>query len=171
MSDSFQVVSGKVVISDPCYELDDSLNVVVEKVKIGTWIAQRKMLDKHIVREIVLQCGFPTVQKEVYLPQNFCIDSGQVSVFDAAHYRKDNDVTWMPEFDAIGIDGREEGIKWYNAVSDLTLKDDGHGYLMFGFCSDNGVGDIDYQVKLGYDKHGQVVQITIRFRSEEDGER
>ena len=39
MDDTFEVKSGKMVLSDPCYELGTWCQGVIDNVKNGTWIA------------------------------------------------------------------------------------------------------------------------------------
>lgn len=110
---SFEVVSGKIIMSDPCYDLheNESINKII-KVLNGTW-------DAYIVKpygainKLFIHHNSISL-KDIYLEldydcNKFPVDSGQFGFFDLDNF-KNNDNT-MDHKLATFID-QEEG-KWY----------------------------------------------------------
>ena len=91
MKDTFEITSGSIVISDPCYKNPSN---ELDNCKSGRYKFWANKDEKGYIKEI----GFINVEceyslefyeylKEIKIP----VDSGQVGVFDRTFYR-DNDV-------------------------------------------------------------------------------
>jgi hypothetical protein len=189
MSKVFNVTSGKMVCSDPCYEIPTWCQGVIENVKNGKWAAgvatsdegsghervshlwvynlEAAIKDSTIVREIESYRGHG-------LPFSGCVDSGQFGFFDFAHYRNDESAKELKKHDFGENYDRESGDEWYRAACELTLGDESWGILPFGAVSSSGYGDGFYMVKGIKDDNGEYVAFCVEYigqdEDDEDGD-
>ena len=159
----FQVKSGKLIITDPCYDKEPG-NIV--KATNGEWVASIKTKDfgDWGVRVVSL-----TAEVKYYIPNSIFlrsldvgVDSGQAGIFDAAAY---------PE----GSTGEFRDLSsFYGQACQLTNSDndDRANYLgEIGFVSSTGFGDGCYNADVyGDPKTRAADKIVITFIDKEESE-
>ena len=179
----FEVVSGKMVLSDPCYELGTWCQGIVDNVKNGTWLADvdQKDMDDWGVRVASLfivnkqalekdpNISFEVVGQE---PMNFegGVDSGQFGFFDKDFYRNDELAKDLDKENFGENYDMQSGDTWYRACSKLTLGNDQWGVLPNGVVSSSGFGDGSYDVFGLKDDSGEYVAFAVVFIYEGDEE-
>lgn len=178
MSRIFNVTSGKMVCSDPCYSTDTWCMGVIENVKNGKWEAGIEMSDEGSWGDRVAYLWVfnldavienPSIKHDVEtfnghpLPFSFGVDSGQFGFFDFAHYRNDESVKDLPKYEFGDNFDREAGDEWYRAVCNLTLGVESFGVLPFGAVSSSGYGDGSYEVRGVKDNNGEYVGFCVEF--------
>ncbi len=184
MSKIFNVTSGKMVCSDPCYDLGTWCQGVIDNVKNGKWeadIANSNEGDwgdriSHLwVFNVEAVINNPSIKREIEtfkghtLPFSFGVDSGQFGFFDHANYRNDESAKDLKKFNFEGDFDREgEGDKWYRACADLTLGEDSWGVIPFGAVSSSGFGDGSYEVRGIKDSNGEYVAFCVEYIGQEE---
>jgi len=164
----FQIESGKVFVSDPCYDLDTWCAKVVENVKNGTWLAKVETMQTWGERVSKLVCyhqsiGYPERLLFEKVEADIGVDSGQAGIFDLNHFKKDSDVDGLPR-ESKEIIRKEE--PWYSYCCDRTLSKMA-GVIPFGVVSSSGLGDGSYNLEVA--KRGdEVVGMQVTFLEEED---
>lgn len=158
----FNVVSGSVEVTDPCYQPGDG--IVVENVKNGEYIVFTHIVDKGrwggrnaqlyaLNNQYVLdnEISKYVLEQLDWEPQAeyFGVDSGQGGIFDTGHYPGGDDE------------------QFYDRCCDITLGGLGAGSLEFGAVSRSGFGDGGYDFELLYENN-IVVGIKIIFINESD---
>jgi len=177
----FEINSGAMVCSDPCYTTDVWCMQTVKNVKNGTWIAEVETVEpsgwgerigalRVFHSDYYLGTDKNVVQEE--LAGTFGVDSGQFGFFDADGYRKDESVREIPKYDFGADYDREEGDEWYRACAKITLSGDSWGTLPKGVVSSSGLGDGSYSVTATKNADGEYVAFEVVFidMSEEDEE-
>jgi hypothetical protein len=180
MQKEFEVISGVLVCSDPCYIHPDLGGVwcqgIVDNVKNGTWIAEVIETDEGDWGKRIALLGIK--HKDVDEPDanvdimNFAggVDSGQFGFFDKDFYRND-ELTKDLDKENFGENyDTQEGDTWYRACSKLTLGNDQWGVLPNGVVSSSGFGDGSYDVYGAKDGSGEYVYFSVIFIHEEDEE-
>ena len=171
----FEITSGSLVCSDPCYTTDIWCMGTVNNVKKGTWSAE-------VDERTVGAWGKRITQLRVYhtnssvetmsskweeLPGTFGVDSGQFGFFDAEHYRKADSVKEQTKYDFGGdylTDGNDrDGDEWYHACCHLTLGPDSWGTIPNGAVSSSGYGDGSYDVYGLKNADGEYIAFTVVF--------
>ena len=143
----FQVTSGEVYITDPCYEEPE--NVV--PAQNGTWkvyceVTEEPVWGGHRVTRLVAEhTTISDINNISHLSSG--VDSGQCGVFDAGSYP---------------LTSHSDRSKWYDEICKLTLKEPYYGVYSNGVCSSSGMGDGDYPVTIS-DYNGKAVKIEIDF--------
>jgi|LauGreDrversion4_2_1035121.scaffolds.fasta_scaffold12689_4 hypothetical protein len=153
----FQVTSGAMVCSDPCYTTDVWCMEIVKNVKNGTWLAHSNI-------ETVGDWGQRNIDLTVHhadhkidesaweeISGSFGVDSGQFGFFDSDGYRKADSVKGVPLYDFGGDfltdDNDRDGDIWYRACCKITLdKPESWGVIPNGAVSSSGFGDGSYAV-------------------------
>jgi Protein of unknown function (DUF4241) len=166
---SFEVTSGKLRVTDPCYDKDVSCTGVLD-VPNGTW-------DAYVTRENQGAWGNRVTEIFVSLrdkaPWNTWkltdidvgVDSGQAGFFDDAQFPDGN--TW-------GDNPVKEA--FYDKICNLTCDmartgaDKFGGVVKFGAVSSSGYGDGGYNCYTQTDRDGNIVAAKIVFISDEDEE-
>ena len=182
MTQKFEITSGSLVCSDPCYTTDVWCMSTVNNVRKGTWLA-----DSNI--ETVGSWGERNVDLTVHhsgikinesdweeISGSFGVDSGQFGFFDRDHYRKAASVKDMPKYDFGGdylTDNRDrDGDIWYHACCKITLDNpESWGALPNGVVSSSGFGDGSYTVYGIKDTHSpnhEYVAFRVVFIEAED---
>ncbi|WP_136608705.1 DUF4241 domain-containing protein [Paenibacillus dokdonensis] len=162
---NFEVNSGQLVVSDPCYELNTTSIImgVLDNVLNGTWIGQAEKVE---VREWGEACSkltayhYSVAEQESYLEWVKCpfivgVDSGQAGIFDMSKYR-------IPDANAPkGSTGTDN--EWYDSCCDITESGEEAGVMDGGVVSRTGMGDGTYGVYMTTNDQNQVVGVKIVF--------
>ncbi|MDR0268860.1 DUF4241 domain-containing protein [Paenibacillus sp.] len=166
----FEITSGKVVVSDPCYELRDTIIMgVLDNVLNGTWNAQ---VYKTEVRDWGETCSkliashstFAERQDELsWIKGDFIVgvDSGQAGIFDVNHYRLPDPVVQEMEPNTTDSD-------WYYACCDITESEEEAGVLDGGVVSHTGLGDGAYAAYYAANDQNQIIGVKIIFIKDAD---
>ena len=181
--EKFEITSGKMVISDPCYTLDTWCQGVVDRVKNGTWVADAEKVQSWGERVSILFAINEQALKEnpnikdillngdaKELPFTFGVDSGQLGFFDHEHYRNDESAKDLPKFDFGGDFDVQDGDIWYRAVCDLTLGGEQWGVLPFGVVSSSGFGDGSYPVFAVTNEYDEYIGFMAIFIADDEEE-
>lgn len=177
MKKSFEVMSGTLVCSDPCYEIPTWCQGIVENVKKGKWNAQieRMNLGDWGERISVLMVSHesnpnPTFDFDEHLPFTAGVDSGQFGFFDKDFYRNDESAKDLPKYNFSNDFDRESGDVWYRACAQLTLGDERWGVLPNGVVSSSGIGDGSYDVFAETNPEGEVIALCVVYLWEDEEE-
>ena len=183
MFKQFEVTSGKLVCSDPCYSIPTWCQGIVENVKNGVWVTDidkkdmgdwgERIASLFVVNKEALDKN-PNIAWEVFSeePLNFAggVDSGQFGFFDFAHYRNDESAKELKKYHFSDDYDKEAGDEWYRACCDLTLGSEQWGVLPNGVVSSSGFGDGSYDV-FGYkDAYGEYVAFAVVFIYDDEGD-
>lgn len=157
---SFDVRSGELIVSDPCYSLDTWCQGKLGNVRNGEWRAAvvkgKTDWGNHCWAVLAVHKDFPL--KTTAFPEltdiHVGVDSGQAGIFDAAEYHGGED--------DYGDDG------WYDLACKQTLDTKlGAGVLKGGVVSSSGFGDGGYECHVARDGE-QIVGVKITFIVPED---
>lgn len=162
---TFEIISGKMVCSDPCYEFSTWCQGVIDSVKNGTWVAKTTMVDNRIASLSVSHSTASGLESGDVLPFDFGVDSGQFGFFDHISYRNDESAKDLPKY-VFGDDDKDE---WYRACCYLTLDEKQWGVLPHGAVASSGYGDGSYKVVGAKNSDGEYVAFTIIFIEERGG--
>lgn len=141
----FQVKSGTVACSDPCYGSPD----VKVPAKNGEWVAHVETSDegswgRRVSKILVHHVEFSPVGNRYQTESHtISVDSGQAGVFDGEIF-----------------DGDDED--FYEKCCKATLGKKGYGYIPMGFVSSSGYGDGGYECVV-YKKNGLAVGVEVTF--------
>ena len=170
--DKFEIVSGTLVCSDPCYSIPTWCQGIVENVKKGTWVADVEEVNSwgdriaelriHHVDSHFLSGRFEE------MPFDAGVDSGQFGFFDKDFYRNDEKAKELKKHNFGDGYDTEEGDEWYRACCDLTLGSEQWGVLPNGVVSSSGYGDGSYRVYGQKNKDGEYVAFEVVFITAED---
>lgn len=172
---TFEVVSGQVMVSDPCYELNTWCQTKLDNVAIGTWTSFITKYDDGEwgirVSNLVAYLGDtePTEEEwKLVEGAHIGVDSGQAGIFDATVYRNNDSA---PDTSFLSHSRQEEeGEKWYSHMCDLTLgTGDQAGVTTGGVVSSSGYGDGGYSL-YSIIKDDKIVALKIVFIGDEDEE-
>ena len=162
----FDVVSGAVRVTDPCYDPDVWCSGSVPAVN-GRWVAkveryEDRMWGDRIARLVVEHVDFIGAAQYEKLGFEVGVDSGQAGVFDLSHYQ-DHDV-------ALENPLKEPLLPedpWYSMCCAVTLSKASAGVVPFGAVSTSGYGDGGYD---GYAVFvdGKAVSVMIIFLLDEE---
>jgi len=159
----------EVYVTDPGYSVPTWCQIKLTNVLPGEWI----------VSMIYDEKGGSNRNAELYLVHkdyqgknllydwdwfgDFCVDSGQAGVFDAASYRNDAYAAGIttPELDFV-YEYFQEGDAWYEKMCKFTLANDGWGTYAAGAVSSSGYGDGEYPL-YGAEVDGKVVALQLVF--------
>jgi len=122
---SFEVISGTIVASDPCYEIPTWCQGLIENCKKGKWNAEIVKSDEddwgvRSAELIVCKDGEKGLTFDNWKMQDFeaGVDSGTFGFYDIDHYRDDSIVTddMFEMNDVISVPdlNKEDGIREYH---------------------------------------------------------
>ena len=179
MENTFEVVSGAIVCSDPCYEIPTWCQGIVDNVKNGTWIAEIVRSDEGDWGERIALLSIK--HKDIAQPENNVdimdfvggVDSGQFGFFDKDFYRNDEKAKDLPKYSFSGDFDKEVGDQWYRACCALTLGEENWGVMPNGVVSSSGYGDGSYSVYGAKDGSGEYVYFCVIFieaENEDEGD-
>jgi hypothetical protein len=177
MENNFEVKSGVMVCSDPCYSLDTWCMGIVENVKNGTWLASIETSDEGdwgviIATLEVRHNDFKDTNLKFVdeLPFTGGVDSGQFGFFDKEFYRNDESAKDLPKYGFSSDFDKESGDIWYRACCDLTLGKERWGVLPNGVVSSSGYGDGSYGVFGEKNAEGEYVAFKVVFIWGDEGD-
>ena len=153
----FNIQSGSMIISDPCYTPDTWCMGKVENVSNGLWMADVDIdtrsgrIASIICYNNAAQIRNPNITSLVYkapeMPFVVGVDSGQAGFFDAKFYRDDESIGSAKTWD--DYERTESGDKFYSACCYATLDEaktgERFGTIPFGAVSSSGWGDGSYK--------------------------
>jgi hypothetical protein len=187
LSKDFEVTSGKVRVTDPCYDTDTWCSAEVADIKNGNWKAWAVKSDEgdwgvrcaelrvwhsdhsmnevfgDITRKVKGDRVHETISggmRQEQINADIGVDSGQAGVFDSKFFKDDKSI------EGVERTGREPicvDEPWYSMCCDRTLGDEQWGTIPYGAVSSSGYGDGSYTAYKAYNKEGQVVGIRIVF--------
>jgi hypothetical protein len=178
--EKFEVVSGKMILSDPCYTLGTWCQGVVENVKNGEWIGIAETTNQGSWGDrisMLLSMNVDAMEKNPNLEQELItsgeplpfdggVDSGQFGHFDFDNYRKDElAINLVKAFE--DDYSTEVGDEWYRACCEITIHRN-FGVMPFGIVSSSGFGDGAYTTYGIKDDSGQYVGFMTIFIDDED---
>jgi hypothetical protein len=143
---SFELPSGRLVISDPCYRKlgSDGLGALVE-ARPGTWRVSYAATES---APGALQAvhGFvaPEVLRWVETPAALAVDSAQMGVVDERFYKPDNQ-------------------RWYDRCCELTCTPPHAGTFPAGAVTATYYGDGDYPLLLARGADDRVLGVRVLF--------
>lgn len=156
---SFQLKSGRMLVTDPCYSTsDDVLEVLPGKWKAaiqisheGDWgIRVKELYAYHPKASNLAEAEFRTLEGA---PFEVGVDSGQAGFFDLNKYPNgSSDADFYDEICNLETDGVHGGV------------------VKFGAMSSTGFGDGGYRCST-YSKDGKIVAVKITFIEDDDHER
>ena len=92
----FNITSGEMMVTDPCYEKGTWCQAELEQVKLGQWFGSVAYSDEQRVAQLMVwhesatvtdpSSDFPSCDE---FAAGIGVDSGQASFFDSAHYPDD----------------------------------------------------------------------------------
>jgi hypothetical protein len=153
-------LGGKVIVSDPCYEVPTWCQEVIKNVRPGMYDTEVDYKEsdgwgKRVHTLTVLHENIKSPNWEHY--GSVGVDSGQMGVFCMTSYRNDDiasDLPWLTEKgDPFGDHPfrpiKEEGEQWYVKMCDRTLTTkEGWGTYDTGVVSSSGYGDGSYELQV-----------------------
>lgn len=155
-------LNNKVVVSDPCYDLDAWYQGILEGVLPGMYNCEAKMVNDQFwgTRVASLEVCHKDYQKPKYeiTPLPIGVDSGQAGVFDYEYYAKYHTNT---------LENVTINDQWYDDVCDITLAPQQCGTIEDkGFVSSSGFGDGAYPCYVAKNNNGEIIAIHIDFIEE-----
>lgn len=162
----FTIETGKVCVSDPCYDKGTWCAGEIENIKSGIWqtvafeieegewgnsISKLLAYHKDSVSDYEHLNDFTKIECDFSVG----VDSGQAGIFDAKYYQ-----------DSEQFKGKEAkrdfGSIFYNHCCDITL-DNRVGVIPFGCVSVSGYGDGVYTATKYVDENDSVIAVEIEF--------
>ena len=184
----FEIVSGEVRVTDPCYDETTWCSAEVSNVKNGIWNAWAKKSDEKgsegrcadlfvwhtdyqkdkvfgIIERIKKgEEEFDRIKGgmgQIRIPAEIGVDSGQAGVFDSKFFKDDKVAKGVERIytkEAICVDE-----PWYSLCCDRTLNDEGWGVIPYGAVSSSGWGDGGYTAYKCLNASKEVIGIRIVF--------
>jgi len=172
----FEVVSGKVRVTDPCYDEETWCAGTVDKVRNGIWAAEVTTSKYERVSTLLAHFGGYKPKSGAWISQAYQVgvDSGQAGLFDEKNYRKSNAedeakiTSHWAEFLKKEKKSSDPQPAFYAVCCSLTCGDDNGassfgGVLKHGCVSSSGWGDGCYAAFVQRDSEGKAVAIKIKF--------
>lgn len=166
---TFTVGSGKLVVSDPCYQVDneEDLQIILSNVKNGKWTATISYTPEEVVKNVFVFYGEKKPSGKWYVCDKLIgVDSAQAGIFDIKVFGRDDAIQYEVK-NVHDIEISEVGLKYYVACSDMVASDAQGGVIPGGAVSMSGYGDGMYEVKVKYNISKEVVGVMIDFGDEE----
>lgn len=156
MKENQILLSGEVIVSDPCYEVPTWCQEIIRNVRPGVYDTEAEISDEgdwgqRVKSLTVLHESIKSPVWEFY-SNNIGVDSGQAGVFCMTSYRNDDivgNLPWLTEKgDPFGDHpfrpSKESGEGWYVKMCDRTLREEQWGTYDTGVVSSSGYGDGQY---------------------------
>lgn len=150
----FTIKSGRVNLSDPCYDADTWCGAYSIPAINGQWNVDLKYSCGRVAYWSAWVSNKPKSVKTESI--DFGVDSGQFGIFDSSIYDPDG--------------------KFYGRCCDITLARDQSGSVIddneesLGFVSSSGYGDGKYEGTLYFSKQNELIGFEIAFIEEEEEE-
>lgn len=168
----FNISTGKVVVSDPIYEIGTWCQAVLENVKNGTWNATIEQSNEGDwgMRNAVLTALHETAvdfEESDWIPSDAQIgaDSAQAGIYDFDFFG--NDDKTGPIQNKFGFPVLKKGDKFKFANLDMTDGEECAGVFEFGVVSRSGFGDGVYLLETLADEKETIIGIRIVFIDDE----
>ncbi|EJW19339.1 hypothetical protein PAV_1c03130 [Paenibacillus alvei DSM 29] len=162
----FEVTTGKLVVSDPCYDLNENTIImgVLDNALNGTWdayVSKTEVQDWGEACAKLIACHSSVADKLEaieWVKGNFIVgvDSGQAGIFDVSKFR-------IPDADAEGNESDNADSDWYFACCDITESNEDAGVLDGGVVSRTGFGDGAYAAYYAVNGQNQIMGVKIIF--------
>jgi len=159
---SFKILSSKVIISDPCYDIGSIGMIEKKNIKKGDWVAYKGLVEgeSKIISDLyAVHKDFLTTyinwEYDLEDIRYIYVDSGQAGIFDISHFKDSSVVNEKADFIP------EE--PWYSMCANRTLRKERAGVIPYGVVAASGFGDGIYDVYFGYDNKANIVSINICF--------
>ena len=176
MKTEFIITSGRMVISDPSYELNELKNTTIENVKNGKWdsVVIHSDDNKHIESLIIINYKGVREDESMFnelnyifedenqLQRLFSVDSGQFGFFDLEGYRNNKKCQKIKRHSKVIIKPEDA---FYSICCDRVSSTEGWGTLPFGVVSSSGCGDGLYEVFALKNKQGEYCVFGVDFRN------
>jgi Protein of unknown function (DUF4241) len=173
---TFEVTSGELVISDPCYEVPTWCAGTV-KAKNGTWGVDYQTDDMGDRITEIWAYSLDAAVNRPHIPDELPqapplpfingVDSGQLGYFDRNHYRNNDSARELAKHDfGEGYD-REPGDEWYRAACAITLSSESFGVMPHGVVSSSGWGDGSYNTQGIFNEDGECIGLRTVFIEED----
>lgn len=172
IAETFTITSGKIIVSDPCYQLNSGSQCIIENVQTGMWrqhLFGTRMFGGYVTtHQICCAEGF------YYDPRfsgweecgEITVDSGQAGMFDLDSFR---DPSCFQGYQYKHLPIRPDDV-WYSCVTDQTTGPENGGTVPFGCVSVSGFGDGRYLCSMvRQSKLKKVVAIKLEY-VESEGE-
>ena len=166
---TFTVGSGRLVVSDPCYPVDneEDLQIILSNVKNGKWTATISYTPDEVVKNVFVFYGEKKPSGKWHVCDKLIgVDSAQAGIFDFKTFGMDDAIQFVVKND-YDIEIDEVGLKYFAACSDMVASDAQGGVVPGGAVSMSGYGDGMYEVKVKYNISKEVVGVMIDFGDEE----
>ncbi len=171
---TFQVTSGKLIISDPCYGYDEEdtedLQALLKPAKRGTWSATVSYDEEEVVHQLTAFWGNTEPEGE-WLPidQLIAVDSAQAGIFDFTFFNDDEKIIGEVE-NVYEIDMDDHVSKYYVACCDAVSTEQQGGIVPGGAVAMSGYGDGLYPVYMKENASGEIVAVMIDFLGSDEDE-
>lgn len=162
----FEIESGKVIVSDPCYEVGTWCMGVLENVKKGAWLATvehsyegrwgKRVAELIAFHESCTQLDSLTTEKTNIVVG---VDSGQAGIFDEKYYRND---TVLPK-NFIEENNEYEEDYWYEFCCYSTVIEERWDVIPYGVVSCAGFGDGPYSCYVHKNDNQEIDFIKIIY--------
>ncbi|WP_318503205.1 SMI1/KNR4 family protein [Bacillus sp. T3] len=164
---TFQVTSGKLIISDPCYGYDEEnsegLQVLLKPAKRGNWSVAISYNEEEVVQKLVVFWGNIEPEEEwIPINQLIAVDSAQAGIFDLAFFDVDEKIIDEVE-NVYDIEMDDDVSKYYVACCDAVASEQQGGIVPGGAVAMSGYGDGLYQVYFKQDASSEIVSVMIDF--------
>lgn len=164
---TFNVASGRLMVSDPCYERDVWCMGIIQNVMNGEWDASIEV-DKvpdwgeRVHRLYATHTAYPADVMGEWSEADFQVgvDSGQAGIFDEALYPQ-GDTGEYGDLDTFY--GRACA-----ATHDEKDQNKHGGVIKEGVVSSTGFGDGSYTCRVYRDQNGVCTVVSITFIEDED---
>ena len=167
---TFEITSGAMRATDPCYDMETWCADTITDVVNGTWEIEAIRGDENrvamlIARHAVHGSNLPLEYIDEEMSGEYGVDSGQFGFFDNARYAAEQ-----------GGDYNEMG-SFYNEICNTTMPRSDTGeyseqtdfsFRDYGAVSSSGYGDGSYSVYVTYGYDGDVIAIMVEFMRAED---
>ena len=174
---SIELLSGTVIVSDPCYSLGTWCQGVLNNVKAGIWAPKIEIVKmpgwgnrvSYLAATHMDYLKASDLVETVKCKFEVGVDSGMAGIFDVRTYRND----FLIKNEVRVYDFKRFGYYWLRACGDLALSEDHAGTLPGGVVSSSGYGDGSYTCFVKYepqedaDKRYPMEGDTVQFEGYE----
>lgn len=149
---TINLTTGKVTITDPCYDKGTWCTAELENVHKGAWKATIDVLDcgdwGNRVDSLNITAVGESIIREELVHADIGVDAGVCGIFeDKPNYHEGS---WGSVCDEL--------LLVFGGLATKTNK-----FRCVGVWSDSGYGDGSYDAYVGYNKEGEIVSITIYY--------
>ena len=146
-------LSGKVRISDPCYDVDTWCAETIEDALPGTYDCFMELSDQgewgiRVAQIRVCHKDYPGSDPNEIISSDIGVDSGTCGIYDFDYFERTRDDR-----------------AWYERVTDATYKENKHGAVHDGKCivTSSGYGDGCYNLFVDRNSNGLIVALSVEF--------